>query len=327
MQGITSDVAIVMATYNGEKYIEEQVESLQKQTYPHWKLFISDDMSSDRTVNIVKRLCETDKRISLLKTDKNLGVTLNFLNALETVFNLNQFDYFMFSDQDDVWMPDKIELTIKYMKEQEKNADIVLVHTDLRVVDETAQTIICESYKRFAGLKNIEENVFERLLAQPFVFGCTVMINKELVKRLFPIPANVYAHDSWASLVAAGLGKVAYLNVPTISYRQHNSNASGGTSEKSFINRIKRVTIGWKKQIDITRRRVKQCSDLLDYLEKGTMYYDILEKYCLDIRQSSIKAIKTSIQQKILRQGFFANVLYFITIFFIERKNDVRECV
>ena len=314
-------IAIVLAAFNGDKYIEEQIESLQAQTYPHWELFVSDDLSTDDTLSIVRRLSDNDPRITVLESDVNRGVTLNFLNALDRIYRLDRFAYFMFCDQDDIWLPNKIELTYQRMKEEEKESDVVLVHTDLIVVDESACTVKSESFQRYAGLKHIDGNVLPRLLAQPFVFGCTAMMNRELVRRMYPIPGDVYAHDSWASLIAAAAGTMAYLNIPTIRYRQHMQNVSGGAAEKSLRRRIRRVTIGLKKQVQITESRIRQCAALLDYLDKNSDYYRLVEDYCLACRKNAMKAIRTSLKRGVLRQGILANVLYLITLIFIERRD------
>lgn len=309
-----------MATYNGEKYIKQQLDSILGQSNTDWELFIFDDKSDDATVEIVTKISESDQRIKVFTNEKNVGVTQNFLRALEEVYQLHRFEYFMFCDQDDVWLPDKLALTLNRMTEEEKDTEIVLVHTDLKLVDASGDRVIAESFRRRAHLKHITDHVFERLLAQPFVFGCTSMMNGALVQHIFPVPEQVYAHDSWVSLIAAALGKIAYIDRPSILFRQHTLNTSGTASASSLGNRIRRVTAGWEEQVGITKKRVAQCEALLLHIKSPFKGRDVLEEYCSACRTSAIRSIKISVNNSVLRQGFFANILYFITLFFLERK-------
>jgi glycosyltransferase involved in cell wall biosynthesis len=320
---IPDKIAIIMATYNGEKFIIDQINSILTQTYTNWELYIFDDMSTDNTCKIIQSFCINDIRIKLYQNNYNFGATHNFLQALNFVNSFNKFEYYMFCDQDDIWLPNKIELLYKKIIKEGKNSKILLVHSDLSLVDETGNNVIAKSFRKYAHLKHIENYVFERLLAQPFVFGCTTIFNKTLVEQLYPIPKNIYAHDSWLSLIAASLGKILYIQETTINYRQHSSNLSGSPQARKIKNRLKRITTGWKEQIFITNKRLLQCEDLLYYIQTNTQYYEILKKYCNACRTNTYTAIKTSIQLHILRQGFFANVFYFITLMFIKRnKND-----
>ena len=315
-------IAMIMAAYNGGKYIEQQIESIRNQTHTDWELFVFDDRSTDQTYCIVEGISKTDSRVKIIRNDENAGATYNFLNALEHVFKLSSFDYYMFADQDDIWMPGKIAQTLALMQEEEKTSDIVLVHTDLRLVDATGRNVVADSFRKHGHLKHIEDHVFERLLAQPFVFGCTVMMNNALVRRMYPIPKGVYAHDSWASLIAAALGKVSYLDTATIDFRRHGANVSGSAAANSMRNRLLRITTGWKAQISITNRRIAQCKALIGYIGDAQKPLKVLNQYCHACDKSGYQAIRATIKLKILRQGFFANILYYITLFFIERKRD-----
>jgi len=310
-------IAIIMATYRGEKYIKQQLQSICNQTVSDWELFIFDDRSDDKTFALAGEV--DDKRIHRICNAKNLGATQNFLTALEFVYRMDTFRYFMFSDQDDIWMPDKMEKTYVRMLEEEKNTSVVLVHTDLRLVDESAEKTSANSFRVSAHLWHMEDCVFERLLAQPFVFGCTVMMNRALVEKILPIPQKVYAHDSWVSLIAAAWGKVSYIRDATIYYRKHRGNLSGAAAASSFINRLKRITIGWREQIEITNRRIAQSRVLLSYIT-GSPYEEELKEYCDSCTKGGFAAIRTSLRLGVLRQGFFANLSYFITLFFTGRK-------
>lgn len=126
-------ILILISTYNGEKYLKEQLDSIFSQSYKDFEIIARDDGSSDETINILKSY-----NIKILDTDKNLGAKLSFSTLLNDAVTNTDRGYFMFCDQDDIWKSDKIEKTITTMKELEKeNTDLpLLVHTDLEVVDE-----------------------------------------------------------------------------------------------------------------------------------------------------------------------------------------------
>ena len=174
-------VDILLATYNGEKYLKEQLDSILSQTYGEFRLLISDDSSTDNTKKILEEYTKKDKRIIVFCQEKNLGVIKNFEFLLNKVEN----DYYMFSDQDDIWKENKIEQSIKYL--EEKNAD--LIYTDLEVVDENLN-VIYSSYWKLKGFYNKVKkyNNFESLYLNNFVTGCTILSKKELIKEVLPLP-------------------------------------------------------------------------------------------------------------------------------------------
>lgn len=226
-------IDILMATYNGEKYITEQIDSIINQSYSDWQLIISDDCSSDNTVNIIKKYqSEYPDKIFLHENAIRSGsAKANFYRLLSYIDN----DYVMFADQDDVWLPEKISITLAMMQTYEKiygSHNPVLVHTDLYVVDGVLNMV----YDSLFDMQNMNytRNNFNNILVQNIVTGCTVMINKALVRHLFEIPVKSVMHDMWLALVAAAFGKVVFLNHPTILYRQHGNNAEGAKNVKSF---------------------------------------------------------------------------------------------
>lgn len=314
-----SKVAIIMATYNGGNYIDEQIKSICNQTYTDWGLFIYDDLSTDNTFEIASKWAEMDSRIKVITNKMNVGATYNFLNGLESVYNTKCYEYFMFSDQDDIWMPDKISRTLNSLYEED-GGRAVLVHTNLTLVDASGCQEIASSFKKYAHLRHIEDHIFPKLMAQPFVFGCTMMMNNDLIGQVFPIPQGVYAHDSWISLVAASAGKVKYISDPTIYFRSHHTNTSGSGNAKGFKSRLRRITKGWNEQIEITTKRIAQCEALRNHLCLTIGGSAILEDFCQSLTHGAFRTILICLKYKILRQGFFANVVYFITIFLMLRQ-------
>ncbi len=127
------NVAILMSTYNGEKYLEEQVKSIISQDYTDWHLYIRDDGSTDSTVNLIKKIARDNEKITFLNENKpkNLGVTGSFMDLLANT----KAQYYMFSDQDDYWMEDKISATLRKMQASEIDHMPICVHSNLTVVD------------------------------------------------------------------------------------------------------------------------------------------------------------------------------------------------
>lgn len=216
-------IDVLLATYNGEEYLIELLESILNQTYKNIRLVICDDSSTDETTTILEKYQKKDNRIVLYKNKKNVGSDKTFEYLLTKV----ESDYFMFADQDDVWNEDKIELT--YTKLMEEKAD--LVFTDLEVVDEKLNTISnsfnkLKKYER--KIKKCIENGYDLEILYNTITGCTILSKKNWIKEVIPMPENSnILHDYWVGLVISLKGKIAYLNKTTIKYRQHINNQVG----------------------------------------------------------------------------------------------------
>ena len=216
-------IDVLLATYNGEKYLREQIDSILNQTYSNIRLVISDDCSKDNTREIIKEYEEKDDRVISYFHEKNLGYVKNFEFLLTKVEN----DIYMLSDQDDVWLPTKIEHT--YNKMVETNAD--LVFTDLEVVDENLK-MMYPSFNDYMKLsRKIKKYKTDYRLQYLYncVSGCTLMSKKKFLDMILPIPTqSKYAiHDTWIATAIANNGKVEYLDEKTILYRQHGNNQVG----------------------------------------------------------------------------------------------------
>ncbi|MBI1423216.1 MAG: glycosyltransferase [Gammaproteobacteria bacterium] len=220
---------ILLATYNGDAYIDEQIASICSQTYTNWKLLIRDDGSTDSTVGKIKNLVLQDERIELLDDPTgNLGVVANFSKLAEIALSRNA-DYIMFCDQDDVWNYDKIEISLNKLLEAEKKYDKstpILVHTDLTVVDENRE-LISSSFLRFQHLHHPYTDPVRTLLVHNVVTGSTVSMNYALLKLATPVREGVIMHDWWYALAAAVYGKLEFIPSATLSYRQHCTNVEG----------------------------------------------------------------------------------------------------
>ncbi len=224
-------VYILLATYNGARFLAEQVASIQAQTHANWRLLIRDDRSTDATPRILHRLAQGDSRIRILSAADPLplGVRGNFSALMESALGECP-DYACFCDQDDRWHPDKLARGLELMGriESREGADVpALVHSDLAVVDEDLKPI-ADSFFRFQGYWQFGRSpTLATLLTQNSVVGCTVMMNRALLDLATPVPETAYLHDWWVALCAAACGTLACLPAPTVDYRQHRGNLVG----------------------------------------------------------------------------------------------------
>ena len=226
-------ISILLATYNGEKYIKEQIDSLLKQTYQDFKLFISDDSSTDSTYSIIQDYAKKHpNKIFVTQNENNSSsAKLNFFQMMTQ----HKSDYIMLCDQDDVWLPDKIEKSLHKMKELEKkhgSSTPLLVHTDLTIVDENLNTI-SSSYFKTEDI-NLEKKTLNKIIARNITTGCTVIYNRALAERIDTTPKFMIMHDWWLTLAACALGKIDTIHEPTILYRQHADNEIGIVKVKTL---------------------------------------------------------------------------------------------
>lgn len=221
-------VVIVLAAFNGEEHIAEQIESIRNQSRPDWTLLVRDDGSTDRTVSIVERFCSRDARIRLLKSDgPRSGPAANFCRLLLHA-EQEGAEYVFFSDQDDVWRPDKLQLQLDAMRSLETlhgTAVPMLVHTDMIETD-AHLNVARASYADHKNYLLGTADPLATLMTANFVTGCTILINRALLKVSLPIPAIAVMHDHWLALCAAAAGHIGYLPQPTLYYRRHSHNYS-----------------------------------------------------------------------------------------------------
>ena len=272
-------IDILLATYNGEKYIEAQLDSILSQSYKNFRLLISDDFSKDRTREILKKYKEKDNRITLFFQEKNLGVVKNFEFLLNKVEN----KYYMLSDQDDIWKNDKIEKSLKKIEETGAG----LVYTDLEVVDENLN-VIYKSYWKLKGFTKRANkcNTFESFYLNNYVTGCTIISRKEFIKDILPIPntSKYVLHDYWITLMVSQKSKIVSINEPLIKYRQHKNNKIGSkrkTDELNSISEIRKLFIDVKKEhftVFIENENRFKDKNIRELNIKALKYYEMLEK-------------------------------------------------
>jgi glycosyltransferase involved in cell wall biosynthesis len=219
-------ISILLSTYNGELYLKEQIDSIFSQTVTDWLLYIRDDGSTDNTISIINDFIERfPEKISLM--NDNLG---NLRSASSFMQMLSQIDsdYYMFCDQDDVWLPFKIEKTLLKLNflESKYSSKGVLIFTDLIVVDSNLKTI-ANSMWDYSRINPENAKNFYRTTCLSSVTGCTMMFNQHIKEMVLPYPKVARMHDWWISLNVAKCGVVDYVKEPTVLYRQHGLNVLG----------------------------------------------------------------------------------------------------
>jgi glycosyltransferase involved in cell wall biosynthesis len=217
-------IDILMATYNGEKYLKRQMDSILSQTCQEWKLLVRDDGSVDGTLSIIEDYMSRYRgRIRLISDDKGrLGACLNFGELLK----YSTAEYIMFSDQDDVWMPYKIEITLHTMQCSEKLYPGIplLVHTDKKVVD-SELNVLAESGWEYFNRSPMVNDLIGMIVDCP-VQGCTILMNRLSKEVCAPIPKEAISHDFWSAVLVAKSGRVVYSSVATVLWRRHSNSLS-----------------------------------------------------------------------------------------------------
>ena len=235
----SKNTAILLATFNGERFITEQLESLRTQTYQDFCCYIHDDGSDDGTVEIINLYCKQyPDRFVFLGSEKTGGAASNFFMLMETV----EAPYYLFCDQDDVWDPEKIQLVSNRMKEIEKNhpGQEILVHTDVRVVDERLRTI-SNSYYSLLNQNPVSSNPLQ-IIASNTVIGATAMFNRKLRETALGAitQSKLMFHDWLLALICSMTGIISYIDIPTVKYRQHGNNEVGAHKRENTFQKAER---------------------------------------------------------------------------------------
>ncbi|MGQ7343874.1 glycosyltransferase family 2 protein [Streptococcus suis] len=249
-------VNILMSTYNGQQFLAEQIRSIQDQSYTDWTLFIRDDGSSDNTKEILKDFERQDSRIHLIDSDKsdNLGVIKSF----HKLVNHDRADYYFFSDQDDVWLPNKLELSLK--EAQNYLADLpLMVYMDLKVVNQDLDIMtesMVKSQSHHANTELVQE------LTENTVTGGVAMINHALAE-MWQVTDDILMHDWYLALLASAFGNLVFIDQPGELYRQHSDNVLGARTLSKRFKKWIRPHILFAVYWDLIKNSQKQARHLL----------------------------------------------------------------
>ena len=225
-------ISVVMATYNGEKYIKEQMESILAQSLQYFEFIICDDCSTDSTVQILNEYAARDKRIKVFVNEHNLGFKKNFEKAISFCSG----DYIALSDQDDIWTKDHLEKLFSIIGNHS------LACGNALMVDENGNSL-GKNLNEVDGLFFFNpETVFYRLAftGNPFQ-GTSMLLRSDFVKNCIPIPEKIKYHDVWFSWCACMENKIAYTFDLINNYRQHGNNVSfllHNKAKKTFWNAL-----------------------------------------------------------------------------------------
>ena len=249
-------VNILMSTYNGQQFLTEQIRSIQDQSYTDWTLFIRDDGSSDNTKEILKDFEHQDSRIHIIDSDKsdNLGVIKSF----HKLVNHDRADYYFFSDQDDVWLPNKLELSLK--EAQNYLADLpLMVYMDLKVVNQDLEIMtesMVKSQSHHANTELVQE------LTENTVTGGVAMINHALAE-MWQETDDILMHDWYLALLASAFGNLVFIDQPGELYRQHSDNVLGARTLSKRFKKWIRPHILFAVYWDLIKNSQKQARHLL----------------------------------------------------------------
>lgn len=228
------EVDIILSTHNGSEYIIDLLESIKEQSFKDWRLIVRDDGSSDETPEIIDLWASSISNdvILLRGSTPSIGAAASFGKLME----ISDAKYFMCCDQDDVWLPRKIETMLAKMRAAESELSPgtpILVHCDLRVTDKDLN-VISTSFWKMSKVKSpdIRQGPSWRternyLLLQNMVTGCATMGNLALLKLATPVPKNAIMHDWWLAMVSGYLGEIRGIREPLVLYRQHGTNVVG----------------------------------------------------------------------------------------------------
>jgi len=283
MEKITSPtpIAILMATYNGERFIKEQLDSLVGQTSQDWTLYIHDDGSTDNTPQILQQYAESNPNIHVLEYESQRGAMRNFFSLLQRV----DADYYMFCDQDDVWLEKKVATSLAEMKHIESThpARPVIVYTDLHVTD-ASLNITNPSFWQEICLHPEFINTFDDMAASTAVTGCAMLFNQN-AKNAIVFPAtHALMHDAWITACTLKRGGIIHpIYEKMVLYRQHEANCIGAED-------LNNISLAYRiRNFKTMQRRNWELYKMLRSLDYGSIFkfYRFKLRYKNRIRQKA----------------------------------------
>lgn len=226
---INPKISVCMATFNGEVYVLKQIKSILNNLGETDELIIVDDCSYDQTVKIIQNL--NDKRINLLINTKNLGEVFSFNKALSHASN----KFIFLSDQDDIWFDKRVKLMIKSLQK----SDAYLLTSNFSWIDQdgTSMNIKYDGVKSTSS-KKIYKNILDIFIGKTNYFGCAMLMSKDFLKIILPIPKFTESHDLWIALCANIFNKNLHINNKTFFKRSHENNATSTISNRSLLQKI-----------------------------------------------------------------------------------------
>lgn len=257
---------VVVCSYNGERYVIEQLVSILSQTIPPQRIIISDDGSTDSTLSLITDFAATTPiPINVQQhTASSKGPAYNFLYALSLTIAPNVF----LSDQDDIWITDKVEYYQRIVNVIDDNSQPLLIFSDAELVDNE----LCSLHPSFLENERInpeKQMTFSQLVFQNCIQGATVMVNRALLNHVRP-SQHMLMHDWWLGLIAISFGRLIFIPKQLIKYRQHSNNLVG-----SHGYRLKRILSKLMQLSSIARQNRLVIEQAVSFYD---IYYDSLKK-------------------------------------------------
>lgn len=306
-------LTILLATYNGERFLASQLDSLWQQSFQDFELIVRDDGSSDATVRLLKEAqAKRPGQVKLIIDNKvRLGPKGSFAELLRNAST----PYVAFCDQDDYWLPCKLERLIEAIRSEERkfgSSIPILCCSDAKVTDsELNVTDVSYFDKHKISVSDGRDLALPRLIFRNYAIGATTMINAPLVELCKQIPDEAIMHDWWCALVACILGRTVTLNEPLVLYRQHGSNAVG--SRRRALPRTKAQALdylNWSRTS--SARCINQAIALRRALNKNLDKKSdaFLARYASFAAQSALQRAVTVLSTRAFKPGILLNGLH-----------------
>lgn len=296
-----AEVQVLLSTWNGEQWLAELLDSLERQTFTDWELLVRDDGSADRTVKLLLgwQQRHPEKMVYFDVDGTHLRSTASFSHLVTA----SSAPYLMFCDQDDVWFPEKIEVeynAARALRKVHGEQLPLLVHTDLALVNEN-KLMMAGSFWEWRGL-DVHQQKQDYLLTNT-VTGCATLFNRAAADKAFPVPEGVQYHDRWLGLVCAWFGVVHPVSQASLFYRQHEQNAVGaGLTNYQHVSpdSIPERVANWSAQAEIFLKRFGD--------ELNTKDYRLIEALA-DLRHlKGWERRKHIVRHRLFKRGVAANL-------------------
>lgn len=299
-------VHILLSTYNGEQFLAEQIESIRQQTVEDWHLLIRDDGSTDQTMKIIQTFVQKDDRITWINPEKqvNVGVIESFYRLIK----YEKADVYFFSDQDDVWLPDKLERSLAEARHYPADLPL-MVYMDLTVVTKDLQVLAQSMIKKQSGHANTE---LVQELTENTVTGGVAMVNHALA-CLWDRTEGILMHDWYLALLATAFGKLVYIDHSGELYRQHGNNVLGARTLSKRVKKWLRPHFLFAVYWQLIKDSQLQASWLLD-MPLTPEKRELIEAYVTIMQQDLWGRLRTLRRYGLRKNKAFHTVVFTMLI-------------
>lgn len=233
MHSYDNRISVALAVYNGEKYLQQLLLSLEQQTIKPFEIVILNDCSTDNSETVIRQFQFSCSEVHYYKNDSNIGHLL----AFKKLAGLCQGDFIAFCDQDDIWLPDKLELCFEHLSVMPKDKPSV-VFTDLALINDNGN-LVAPSFWNYYNIRVASTNFFD-VLGNNVITGCTTFVNRSMLNEIKKMPEEALLHDYWMALIAYGFGCYHSLYKATVHYRIHAQTVTQ-KYKTSFLKKVLRI--------------------------------------------------------------------------------------